>query len=82
MCSSLEEAAMSKKNYSVAPELVEAMRAAFQKACAELCLNDSADVRAEIVATKIVEQATTGESDPDRLCNNALAALSEQRKAS
>ena len=63
------------------PELMEAMRRAFHKACETLQLRDKNDVFTEIVARKIVELATTtGESDPDRLCSQVLDGL--KRKAS
>jgi hypothetical protein len=52
------------------------------KACEVLQLSDKDDVFTEIVATRIVELAKTGERDPDRLCSQVLDALSAPRKAS
>jgi hypothetical protein len=74
---------MSIRSYFVEDEHVEAMRAAFQKACEALQLNGGAtDAVTELVAMKIIELATAGEKNSDRLCSQALSAFSEQRKAS
>jgi hypothetical protein len=54
------------------PELMEAMRLAFRKACKALQLSDVDDAFTDIVATRIVEFAKTGERDPDRLCSQVL----------
>jgi hypothetical protein len=62
------------------PGLLDAMRLAFHKACETLQITDNADPFKEIIAAKIVEQARTGESDPERLYNEALDEL--KRKAS
>jgi hypothetical protein len=58
------------------------MRLAFHKACKALQLSDKDDAFTDIVATRIVELAKTGERDPDQLCSQTLDALSPQRKAS
>ena len=71
-----------REDYTCPPELMEAMRLAFHKACEVLQLSDKDDVFTEIVATRIVEVAKTGERDPDRLCSEVLDALSAPRKAS
>jgi hypothetical protein len=60
-------------------EHIEAMRLAFHKACAILQLSDEDDAFTELVAEKIIEVAKTGESDPERLCTQALDGLSERR---
>jgi hypothetical protein len=62
-------------------EHIEAMRLAFYKACAILQLKDDYDAFTELVVEKIIKVAKTGESDPERLCSQALDGLSE-RKAS
>jgi hypothetical protein len=54
------------------PEVVEAMRLAFQMACDAPQLRNSADERTALVAEKIVELAQAGETDPERLCTGAL----------
>jgi hypothetical protein len=71
-----------QKRQPFEPELIEAMRLAFHKACQTLQLRSRDDALTEIVAEKIVEFAKTGESDPERLCSQTLGALSGQRKAS
>jgi hypothetical protein len=54
------------------PEVIEAMRTAFQMACDTPQLRNSADERTALVAEKIVELAQAGETDPARLCTGAL----------
>jgi hypothetical protein len=60
---------------------MEAMRLAFHKTCKALQLSDIDDVFTDIVATRVVELAKTGERDPDRLCSRVLDTLSEKRAA-
>jgi hypothetical protein len=64
------------------PDLIEAMRLAFQGACEALQLQGTSDALTEIVATKIIELARAGEVDPERLCSKVLSGLSEERQAS
>ncbi len=61
--------------WSFAPEVVEAMRAAYRMACDTPQLRDSADERTAMVAEKIIELAQAGETDPGRLCAGALRIL-------
>jgi hypothetical protein len=61
---------VSTSEYLLEPEQMEAIRAAFAKACEALGLNNTADAMTEIVA------------DPARLCDSEIAALSGQRQAS
>jgi hypothetical protein len=57
-------------------EDIEVMRAAFNRVCEELHLDCAVDDRiTEIVATKIMELARSGERDPERLCIGVLASL-------
>ena len=70
------------KNQTFDPELIEAMRLAFHKACETLQLSDRDDALTELVAARIIELAKIGESDPGRLCSQTLSGLSEQRKTS
>jgi hypothetical protein len=58
------------------------MRLAFHKACKALQLSDKDDAFTEIVVTRIVELAKTGERDPDRLCSQVLDAFSEKKAVS
>jgi hypothetical protein len=71
-----------REDYTCPPELMDAMRLAFHKTCKALQLSDKDDVFTDIVATRIIELAKTGERDPDRLCSHVLDALSAPRKAS
>jgi hypothetical protein len=57
------------------PGAINAMLDAFGKACALLGLVDREDSITETLAKMIVEQARTGERDPDRLCALTLEAL-------
>jgi hypothetical protein len=70
-----------REEYTCPPELMEAMRLAFYKTCKALQLSDKDDVFTDIVATRIIELAKTGERDPDRLCGLVLDALSDKRAA-
>jgi hypothetical protein len=56
---------MPFRNYSVSPDLMEAMRAAFYPVCDVLQLScDVEDPVTEVVVTKIVELAKAGERVP------------------
>ena len=69
-------ATMPFSKYDIDPEHVEAMRAAFHRICDVLQLDcGREDPMTEIVVVKIVELATAGELDPERLCIDTLAAL-------
>jgi hypothetical protein len=69
-------ATMPFSKYTIDPEHVEAMRAAFQRVCGILQLNcDADDPMTGIVVMKIVELAKAGELDPERLCIAVLADL-------
>ena len=57
------------------PAAVEAMMVAFDKACDALGLAKTHDSVTESLAKMIVQEAQTGERDPDRLCALALVAL-------
>jgi hypothetical protein len=62
--------------YDLDPEHIEAMRAAFHRVCDVLQLDcGREDPMTDIVVMKIVEIATAGELDPERLCIDTLAAL-------
>jgi hypothetical protein len=56
------------EDFTAEPQLADVMRQAFQKACDVLQLKtDSSDPLADLVVTKIIEQAKAGEIDPERL---------------
>jgi hypothetical protein len=67
------------QDYAFEPEVTRAMGIAFENACKSLRLSDIADPATEIVATKIIELAQSGERDPDRLCNGAVMAFQRDR---
>ena len=54
---------------------VRVMMDAFDKACAVLGLVDREDSITQNLEKMIVEQARTGERDPDRLCTLTLESL-------
>jgi hypothetical protein len=67
------------EDLSLDPHLVEMMRRAHDKACEILELGRSRDEEATgLVLAKIIELATAGETDADRLCCRALMEVSDQ----
>ena len=67
---------MPFSGYAADSDLMEAMRAAFHRICDVLQLaRDREDPLTEVVVTKIVELAKTGERDPEKLCFAVLADL-------
>jgi hypothetical protein len=66
----------SKYNADFNADLMEAMREAFHRVCYILQLScEREDPLTEVVITKIVELAKSGESDPEILCIDVLAQL-------
>jgi hypothetical protein len=61
-----------------APETKRVMGVAFEMARAALHLEDRADPVIAIVAYKIIALAKGGELNPDRLCERALAGITNQ----
>lgn len=57
------------------PETIQALCAAYDKAKKELHDTGQPDVVREVIASKIIKLAETGERDPDRLCSGALSAI-------
>jgi len=55
------------------PDVVKAMMAAFDRACALLGLVDRYDPITENVAKIVIEQARSGERDPDKLWRRRAA---------
>jgi hypothetical protein len=67
---------MPFSKYHAEPAHMEAMRSAFQKVCDALRLNCGVDDRIiDVIVTKIVAIAKTGELDPDRLSERVLRDL-------
>jgi hypothetical protein len=61
------------------PEDVIVISAAFEDTLRTLGLRDRADPATDIVAKKILELATQGERDPERLRERAVQALTNGR---
>jgi hypothetical protein len=60
------------------PEVARVMGLAFVSTCLAMGIenrSDPSDPKARAVATKVIELALLGETDPDRLCERALAEL-------
>ena len=57
------------------PDVIEAMGAAFEKACRSLDGAAQSHLLREMVAKGIIEAARSGSRDPDHLCDEALRAL-------
>ena len=75
-------ATMPFSTYTVEPDLMEAMRAAFYRVCEVLQLNCAMEDRlTEIIVTMIIELAKAGERDPQRLCISVLAEMQATGKA-
>ena len=60
------------------PDEITVLVAAFEDALRALSLVNRADLATEIVATKIIELANQGESDPVRLRERVVAAVSSR----
>jgi hypothetical protein len=63
------------ENCAFDPDEVEAISAAFEDACRTLGLAERIDPLRDLVARKIIDCAQTGERDPLRLRDCALAAI-------
>jgi hypothetical protein len=57
------------------PEEIERMTTAYEDALRVLGLTDRADPLTEILAKKIIEIAQTGERDPAKIRDKAVAAI-------
>jgi hypothetical protein len=68
-----------RADHTYPPDLIEAMRLAFRKTCKALQLSDKEDVFMDVVATRIVELAKTGERDADRRCSRASRETSKHK---
>jgi hypothetical protein len=60
---------------AIEPERIQAMQAAYYKACAQLGRSPTSDPTT-ILVTKIIDLCTAGECDPDRLCELVVAYFS------
>jgi hypothetical protein len=69
--------------FAFEPEHIEAMRKAFDTACARLELSTgTGDQKAELVARRIIELAIAGERDADRLTALTLAEFGVENDGS
>jgi len=67
------------EDQAVEPQLIEVVRSAFHKTCDVLDINGGSNgAMSHLVAEKILELVKAGETNPDRLCGQALIALAEQ----
>ena len=57
------------------PETRRLMGLAFELTQVTLRLSDRNDPIVQLIAERIIELAKTGERDPERLCDHALASL-------
>jgi hypothetical protein len=64
------------------PSDLEPMNAAFSLALQKLGLSVRDDPIVELVGRNIIRAAMSGERDPAKLCEDALAALADGKKAS
>jgi hypothetical protein len=63
------------ENQGFEPEQIRAMATAFDETLRALKLVDRTDPLTDIVATKVIEVAQTGERDPQRIRDRVLQAL-------
>ena len=63
------------------PEVIRILRAAYDRATAELHDHGHARVVREIVGKRIVALAARGERDPERLCDSGLVAAGLRRRS-
>jgi hypothetical protein len=72
---------MPFSKYTVDPEQIEAMRAAFHRVCDVLKLSGRTDdVMTELAVMKIVELAKGGELNPEQMCNIVLTELASRAR--
>jgi hypothetical protein len=67
--------ALAVETVAFDPEATASMGLAFEKACRSLGNGKQVPLVREIIAKRIVDAASHGERDPDRLCERALTAL-------
>ena len=56
-------------------ETLRILGVAFEQVCAALRIGDCDDDVRQAIANKIIEQAKTGERNPDRLCERAMGDI-------
>ena len=66
---------LQEREAAFEPEAVQAIAGAFEEACRKLGLAERTDPLRDIVASKVLEVARTGERDPVRLCERALKEI-------
>lgn len=64
------------------PKAIDAMNTAFMAVCKSLQLPARDDLTTQIIARKIIEIASAGEHDPQRMHDLVLAALKESDQLS
>jgi len=64
------------------PDDLEAMNAAFSMALPKLGLTVRDDPTVELVGRNVIRAAMRGERDPSKLCETAISAIDEGKKAS
>ena len=57
------------------PDTADTLAKAYHAACEDLQDGGLVDLLKEIIAKRILEAASKGERDPDRLCSKALKGL-------
>ena len=62
------------------PEVLRAMGIAFERACEALGLADRSDAITKLVAYEIIDAATEGERDPDKLFGAVMEWAATSRK--
>jgi hypothetical protein len=67
--------ALAVETVAFDPEATESMGLAFEKACRSVGNGKQAPLVREVIAKRIIDAASDGERDPDRLCERALAGL-------
>jgi hypothetical protein len=68
------------KTMAFEPEAIAKMSVAYEEALRLLQLADRDDPITELVARKVIDVASNGESDPVKICEQALRALNCQRQ--
>ena len=66
-----------ENNHWFGPEDIAGLTTAFEAALAKLGLVDRSDPTTLTLAKLIIELATAGEREPERLCDSALKRLSK-----
>jgi hypothetical protein len=71
--------AMPFRKEAFEPEIIAVMTAAYERACSTIVPSPNAERAKEIVAKRIIELATQGWTDADRLCSEVLKVVASER---